>query len=633
MEIIFYLISIPFIAGLLCLIFQKSGWFSKFLSIIVSIICIFLSVFIYQLSSINHQLFLLDSFNKFIIPAIALFGFLIILYSLKFFSNNNYQLSTVNSYYSYILWTLSAAFGAVLSNHLILLIVFWGFLGLTLYLLIQISPEVSKFNSSIENQNNKISEQSSTAAKKTFIIIGGSDCLMLFGIAIIWFLTGTFQMNKINISLAGQSTPALAIIAFLCLTIAAFAKAGAIPFHTWIPDMASVSAVPVTAFLPASLDKFLGIYLLVRICMNLFHNLINQITALNLLLMVIGAITIIAAVFMAMVQHDLKKLLSYHAVSQVGYMVLGIGTGNPIGIAGGIFHMLNNAIYKACLFLCGGSVEHRTGTSDLNKLGGLAQFMPLTFITCFIAALSISGVPPFNGFVSKWMIYQGIIQLSQPGLYSSNYQLSIIWWIFLLCAMFGSALTLASFMKLIYAVFLGQTPKHLSTKTINEVHWTMYLPQIIFGCLCVIFGIFAFQVPLKYFILPSLNISISQIFIGIWQPGLATVLIITGIIFGLFIYLISKVKVRESSVFIGGETLTEEVRVTGVDFYQTVKDIGFFKQMYFLAEKKIFDIYDWGKNIILSISSVLSFAHTGNLHTYLIWCFTGILILLFSIVK
>ena len=92
-------------------------------------------------------------------------------------------------------------------------------------------------------------------------------------------------------------------------------------------------------------------------------------------------------------------------------MILGIATGTPVGIAGGLFHMLNNAIYKSCLFLCGGAVEQETGTADLERLGGLGKKMPITFVTCLVAALSISGIPPLNGFVSKWMIYRSLIKI------------------------------------------------------------------------------------------------------------------------------------------------------------------------------------------------------------------------------
>ncbi|MBU4387782.1 NADH-quinone oxidoreductase subunit L, partial [Candidatus Dependentiae bacterium] len=494
-------ILLPIIFGILCLVISKKlKDIQELLALIGSFITFISTVLLFFQKPLewikNGSVVLrLDNLSGFMLLAIGFFGFLIVLYSLKFMKKSlNSKLSTLNSYYAYILWTLGAACGAVLANNLILLLVFWGFLGLTLYLLIGVGgPDANQ------------------AAKKTFIIVGGSDVLMLLGIAIIWFLTGTFQMDKIQLSTLNSQ---LSTVAFLCLAIAAFAKAGAMPFHTWIPDCAEKAPIPVTAFLPASLDKLLGIYLLARICLNLF----TLHSSLLTLLMLVGAVTIIAAVFMAMVQHDLKKLLSYHAVSQVGYMVLGIGTGNPVGIAGGLFHMLNNTIYKSCLFLTGGAVEHKTGTTDLDKLGGLAKLMPIAFITCLIAALSISGVPPFNGFFSKWMIYQGLIQQMADG----RWQIVVIFC--LVAAMFGSALTLASFMKLIHAIFLGQRNNAITQKRYNEVSWTMWLPTAILAGLCIIFGIFAYQIPLKHFIFPSLPSSIFHLpssLSGVWQPGLA----------------------------------------------------------------------------------------------------------------
>ncbi len=534
---------------------------------------------------------ILDNLSRFILLAIGLFGSLITLYSLKFMTAN----SRLNEYYCYILWTIAAASGVVLANNLILLLIFWGFLGLTLYLLIGMGGA-----------------KASDASKKAFIIVGGSDCLMILGIGILWFLSGTFQMDKINISLINQAT-ALPVIAFLCLIIAAFAKAGAMPFHTWIPDCAEKAPIPVTAFLPASLDKLLGIYLLARIAMNLF--VMNK--AMGTVLLVVGAITIIAAVMMALIQHDLKRLLGYHAVSQVGYMLLGIGTGTPIGIAGGLFHMLNNAIYKNCLFLCGGAVEHKTGTSNLDKLGGLAKAMPITFVTCLVGALSISGVPPFNGFVSKWMVYQGVIELGKQG--------GRVWIIWLVAAMFGSALTLASFMKLIHATFLGQGAKEQRSKGRNEVHWTMWLPMVVLAGLCVIFGVFAYRTVLSKFILPAIpNVS----FIGFWQPGLAMFLIILGLIIGGIIYLLGRPKaIREDTPFMGGEIIPEEHRVTGVDFYQTIQEMTLFKVIYKKAEAKLFDIYDQGKRGVFFFTKKLQALHSGILPLYLIWCLLGMTIL------
>ncbi len=197
-------------------------------------------------------------------------------------------------------------------------------------------------------------------------------------------------------------------MAFILLMIGAIGKAGAMPFHSWIPDAALDAPLPFMALLPGSIEKLLGIYLLARFSLDLFT--LAPGTWVSTVLMVIGAATIILAVMMALVQKNYKRLLSYHAISQVGYMILGIGTGLPIGIVGGLFHMVNNAIYKSCLFLTAGAVEKQAGTTDLEKLGGLARSMPVTVICFIVAAVSISGVPPFNGFFSKEMVYDAALE-------------------------------------------------------------------------------------------------------------------------------------------------------------------------------------------------------------------------------
>jgi len=298
-----------------------------------------------------------------------------------------------------------------------------------------------------------------------------------------------------------------------------------------------------------------------------------------------------------------------------------------VGMAGALFHMLNNVIYKGCLFLCGGVVEHRTGTSDLDKLGGLGRYMPITFVTCLVAALSISGIPPFNGFVSKWMIYQGIIEMGKTGGNS--------WIIWLVAAMFGSALTLASFMKLIHATFLGQrTPntEHRKPK-IKEVHWTMATPMVVLASLCVLFGVFAYSLPIKNFLRPIFSGSIFS-GIGIWDPSLATLLIIVGLLIGGIIYALTKAnKFRRGTSYVGGEELAPQMRVSGVSFYDTIKDIPIFTNIYQKAQEKLFDIYDQGRKLCLFFSQKLQDLHTGWLPTYLSWCLLGLLILLSILMK
>ena len=594
------LIAITFIASIICGILPQKA--KSLFALAVSIFALAGSYSLFKLRGVTWDLFgysallSIDSLSAFVLLFIAIFGVLIILYSIGFMKDR----VNIGNYYAYILATIAGSIGAVLSNNLLLFIVFWGFLAITLYLLIAIGGEKAK-----------------GAAKKTFIIIGGSDALMLLGLAIIWKLTGTMRMDVAPIPLDNG----LAIYAFVLLALGAFAKGGVMPLHTWIPASSEVAPLPVMAFLPASLDKLLGIYFLARLSIYIFAVQANS--AMSLFLLTVGAITIIAAVMMALVQHNMKRLLSYHAISQVGYMVIGIGTANPIGIAGGLFHMLNNAIYKSALFLSAGAVEKEAGTTDLDKLGGVARFMPITFLCCIVSSLAISGIPPFNGFVSKWMLYQGIIELGKTG--------NKLWVIWLVAAMFGSALTLASFMKLLHASFLGQQAAGKDRK-IKEVPVLMWLPMVILAVLSIIFGIFAFGIPLKQFIIPAVGSGVT--YFGLWQPGLATILILIGLAVGILIYFAGTIKkARIAEPFIGGETLPVEERPSGTEFYNTIVDIPIFGIMYRKAKEGLFDIYELGRKLTSGFTGALQYLHNGVLPTYLAWCIIGMLVLFIALLR
>jgi formate hydrogenlyase subunit 3/multisubunit Na+/H+ antiporter MnhD subunit len=536
-------------------------------------------------------------FSAFILLFIMFFGLLIILYSLGFLRGRD----TSSTYYTFILWTLSAAAGAVLTDNLLILLIFWEILTLLLYFLVNMGGEGHE-----------------KAAAKCFTILGFSDAAMLLGVILIWMNYGTISMSQLSI---GTGDP-IGVIAFVALFMGAIAKAGAMPLHSWVPAIAVPTHPPVMAFLPAALDKLLGIYLLARLVLDIF--IIRTGSGLSLMMMIVGSATIIFAVMMALVQHNLKKLLSFHAVSQVGYMILGVGSGIPIAIVGGLFHMLNNAIYKGGLFLSAGAVEKRVGTTDLDKLGGLAGLMPVTFITTLVAALSISGVPPFNGFVSKWLVYQGMLEGNLI--------------IFLVAAIFGSVLTLASFVKVLHSLFLGRRPDGL--KNVKEVDFSMQFPMILLALLCILFGVMA-RVPLERFILPIVGggavmtangvVETTQ---GFWNPGLATVLMILGVVVGLVIYALSRAKTTrtDENLWVGGNIMdSEEIRIPGTHFYKTVTDdlnpvlTGAFRD----GEKGAMDFYNILGNLGGAIVKVLRALHDGILSTYLSWVVIGLGVLAF----
>ena len=530
-----------------------------------------------------------DNLGNLIILFISLFTSLILLYSLA-----NIKDGRVKNFYPYFLITQGCAYGAVVSDNLLLFLFFWGILGITLYKLI---PGTN--------------EESSAAAKKTLILIGASDSIMIIGISIVWKISGSLSMGGISI----PTTNALPVVAFLALLTGSFTKAGAFPFHTWVPDYTKCAPASSSAYLPASLDKLLGIYFLARITTHMF--ILNE--WLTLLLLSFGVISIIVAVMMALVQHNYKRLLGFHAVSQVGYMILGFGLGSMIGVAAGLFHMINNALYKSGLFLSAGCVEYRTGKVDIEDLGGLSKAMPFTFFASLIFAMSISGIPPFNGFASKWMIYQGIIDFgSGTGIANK------LWMVWLGLAVLGSALTLASFIKLVGGIFLGR--RRSEFENVREVPVMMWIPLIILALLCIFFGVFSTN-----FIVPKLFMPVSGAFLfkGFWNSSFVSLLVLISIVIGLILYLVLNLKkFRAEDSFIGGEKIQDQTSYPTTEFFKTIGEFRFFSWIYRKAEERWFDIYDLSKQVVLWVSHQLSEAHTGVLPVYVLWVLAGLAVML-----
>ncbi|MBN1697745.1 MAG: NADH dehydrogenase [Spirochaetales bacterium] len=583
-EIVSFIVTAAAFAVTFPLFFQKN------LSYILTLV---------SLESFDFSLrFTLNPFNSFLLIFLTGFGLLVAIYSFSYMAGKERR----KEYYSFLLVTVGAGCGILVSDHFLFFLIFWEVVSISLYFLVSTGTDVSR-----------------EGATKTMVMIGASDACLFAGIGVIWYITKTFTMSDITVLL---NTP-LSYLAFFLVLTGALTKAGSMPLHTWIPSASKGSPASVMALLPASIDKLLGIYLLLLITQKLFE--ITFIVPLQIMLMSIGAVTIIVAVMLALVQHELPKLLSYHAISQVGYMVLGIGTMTPIGIAGGIFHMLNNSLYKSSLFLCGGAVEKKTGTNDLGELGGLAKVMPVTFACSIIAALSISGVPPLNGFASKWMLYQGVIA-SPAGRFS---------YIFLMIAMFGSGLTLASFIKVIYSIFLGRKSK--VTETVKkEINAGMLIPSVVLSIFCIVFGVVYF-LPVNQFITPSLETlgvgSLSQT--GFWDAPVATGFLLLGILVGILIYAVGRAKKHSRTVetYYGGEILSnEEIRVPGTDFYNTIRNMKGLKSLYNVQEKGWFDPYELFGKVGDGITFVLKKLHNGKLPFYLSWTVVGLVVLIVTLI-
>ena len=457
--ILFYPIAVPVLFGLVCLLLPKQAraW-REALMVLTTIAALALSIFIFIQPDLSISIRWLQltpsmvigfdlytsAFARFTLVTIAAFGLLAGLYSLPFMRVHPRH----REYYAYYLMALGVTSGAVLAGNLVLLLFFWELHGFLLFLMAGLNGDAAI-----------------PASKRTLMIAGVGDLTLMLGIGLLWTQTGSLSISGLAAQALVPSTPLLGA-AFVLMVLGAFAKGGVMPLHTWIPAISTETPMTVMSYF-TSLDKMLGFYLLTVLSLQIF-----DISGwAGWFLMTVGAVTLLGGVLMAVIQKDFRRMLAFHSVSQVGYMVIGIGTGTALGVIGGLFHLLNMIIVKGSLYLCGGSVQYRTGKTKFDEMGGLAKAMPWTFVSTLIASLAIAGVPPLNAFVSKWMVYQGIIERGGTAFP-----------IFLLVAMFGSALTLASFMKLLYSMFWGDKPAELGE--VKESPWTITLPIFVLGIGC-----------------------------------------------------------------------------------------------------------------------------------------------------
>jgi len=356
------------------------------------------------------------------------------------------QYTSKRHYYSLFLLMLAGMNGVLLSGDFFNMFVFIEIASISSYALVGFGTEAEELEASFK-----------------YMVMGGiASAFMLLAVAMLYSSFGV--LNMADIARAIAVSPRATTLKFpLFLFIIAFAIKGAIiPFHAWLPDAHPSAPAPVSAMLSGVLIKTLGIYAMTRIIMNIFAADVTGLAPL-------GIISIIIGMPLALGQTDIKRLLAYSSISQVGYIVLGLGLGTPLGIFGALFHLINHSIFKSLLFLNSGAVAYRLGTRELNDMGGLNKVMPITGGTSFIASLSIAGIPPFNGFFSKLIIILACVKAGHTG--------------FALWAVAGSILTLSSFMKVQKLAFFGKiAEKH---KGIKEAPLLMSVSVVILAVLCI----------------------------------------------------------------------------------------------------------------------------------------------------
>lgn len=391
----------------------------------------------------------LDSLSVVMALVVSGVGFIIHVYSVGYMAGDK----GYTRYFTYLNLFTFAMLILVMASNIVLMFVGWEGVGLCSYLLIGFWFE---------------KHAAANAGKKAFIVNRIGDAGFLLGILFIFTVIGSGEFTAINQAISGGAvTSGMATLIAILLFVGATGKSAQIPLYVWLPD-AMEGPTPVSALIHAATMVTAGVYMVSR--MNLLYALSG--TAAEIVALV-GALTAVFAATMALTQNDIKRVLAYSTISQIGYMFIGCGVG---AYAAGMFHLYTHAFFKSLLFLCAGSVMHAlSGEVNMQKMGGLRKYLPLTYPTFLIGAIAIAGVPFFSGFFSKDAI---LTQAYAHGQYLI-YGLGI----------FGAVLTAFYMFRLIFLTFHGQERLEPEVKKhIHESPPVMTIPLLLLAIFSVVAG-------------------------------------------------------------------------------------------------------------------------------------------------
>ncbi len=426
----------------------------------------------------------MDGFNAIIVCIINLIGFLSALYSISYIK----RYTAGNYFYALFCLMIGGMNGVVLSGDLFNIFVFLEISVISSYALVAFGVEKNELEASFKYQ-----------------VLGGlASFLILFGIGFIYWKTKTLNIADIKVAFSNGYDRTYYLFVQILILSGFGLKAAIIPFHAWLPDAHSSAPSPISAMLSGVFIKAVGIYVIIRLFFNMF--VISE--GMAVLITTLGTLSMVVGVFLAIGQWDIKRLLAYHSISQMGYVILSIGIGMilisrglkpevaALAITGGIFHLINHAAFKGLLFLNAGAIEYTTGTRNLKEMGGLARSMPVTSATSFIASMSISGIPPFNGFFSKLIIIIAAVM-------ARFYLLAAL-------AVVVSIITLASFLKFQRYAFYNKSDTGVN-KQFKEVPFPMAFSMVILSIICVLLSLLVIPDVRHAILTPAVDILTNQL--------------------------------------------------------------------------------------------------------------------------
>ncbi len=396
--------------------------------------------------------FSLDSVSLLFLVVVNAVGFACMLYATAYVSH----LGGPAKFYALLLIMMGGLNAMLLTHDLFSLYVFLEVASIASYVLVAFGLEHDGIESAI----------------KYLLLSAVATSMILVGIALVYMSTGSldFGVLRAALSVQGEGLPAIFLLAG-ALFIGGFGlKAAVMPFHAWLPDAHPSAPAPISAMLSGVVIKVAGIYALARIFLHIYPG-IGRIQGVFLIL---GTLSMVAGALLAYFQRDFKRMLAYSSISQIGYILIGLGLGNLLGLMGALFHVFNHALFKSLLFLNSGAVQYRLHTRDIEEMGGLENRMPVTGITSVFGTLSIAGVPPFNGFFSKLFIILGALAAGKM--------------LVAVLAILVSVFTLGYFLVIQRKVFFGKLNE--KWRDVREAPFAMSCAVILLAAACLLTGVF-----------------------------------------------------------------------------------------------------------------------------------------------
>jgi multicomponent Na+:H+ antiporter subunit D len=410
----------------------------------------------------------MDGLSGFMLVIVNVIAFFVSIYSIGYME----KYTDKSKFFSLFSLMVCGMNGVIINGDIFNLFVFLEIASIASYALVAFGLEAEQLEASFK-----------------YAIMGSvASSFILAGIAFLYSMTSTLNMNDMAAALSARQHPGTGILFVSVLFMAGFGlKAAIMPFHAWLPDAHSSAPASISAMLSSVLIKTLGVYTLAR----MFFTVLNSGNGFLSVFMFLGSASIIIGGMLSLSQMNFKRLLAFSSISQIGYIILGLGLGTPLGIFGGLFHLLNHSVFKSLLFLNAGAVDYSAHTKDMEEAKGTGRISAVTDKTNLIGSLAISGIPPFSGFFSKLIIIIACVQQGRIG--------------YAFCAVIGSIFTLCALMKVRKFIFLSDLKENLHG--IKDIPWNMKFSMLCLAIMAALGGIMLLP-PMRGFIQDAVNVLI-----------------------------------------------------------------------------------------------------------------------------